>query len=32
MYCDGIVKNKNIGIYDGTYKSVELVTGKKFTR
>ena len=30
MYCDMIVKNKSIGIYDGAYKSVELATGKKF--
>jgi hypothetical protein len=30
MYCDCIVKNKSIGIYDGAYKSVELATGKKF--
>jgi UDP-N-acetylglucosamine:LPS N-acetylglucosamine transferase len=32
MYCDCIVKNKSIGIYDGAYKSVELATGKKFQR
>lgn len=32
MYCDGIVKNKSIGIYDGAYKSVELATGRKFER
>lgn len=32
MYCDCIVKNKSIGIYDGAYKSVELATGKKFER
>jgi hypothetical protein len=32
MYCDCIVKNQSIGIYDGAYKSVELATGKKFTR
>ncbi|MBT4311391.1 MAG: hypothetical protein HOD49_13375 [Anaerolineae bacterium] len=32
MYCEMIVKNKNIGLYDGAYKSVELATGKKFTR
>ena len=32
MYCDMIVKNKSIGIYDGAYKSVELATGKKFER
>ncbi len=32
MYCNCIVKNKSIGIYDGAYKSVELATGKKFVR
>ena len=32
MYCEQIIKNKRIGIYDGAYKSVELATGKKFTR
>jgi hypothetical protein len=32
MFCDCIVKNKRIGIYDGAYKSVELATGKKFVR
>lgn len=32
MYCENIIKNKSIGIYDGAYKSVELATGKKFTR
>ncbi len=32
MYCDCIVKNKKIGIYDGAYKSVELATGKKWER
>jgi hypothetical protein len=32
MYCDQIVKNKSIGIYDGAYKSVELATGKTFER
>jgi hypothetical protein len=32
MFCDCIIKNKSIGIYDGAYKSVELATGKKFTR
>lgn len=30
MYCDCIVKNKSIGIYDGAYKCVELATGQKF--
>ncbi len=32
MFCDFIVKNKSAGLYDGAYKSVELATGKKFTR
>jgi hypothetical protein len=32
MFCDCIIKNKKIGIYDGAYKSVELATGKKFIR
>ncbi|MCJ7436010.1 MAG: hypothetical protein MUO77_21235 [Anaerolineales bacterium] len=32
MFCDCIIKNKSIGIYDGAYKSVELATGKKFKR
>ncbi|MFC1879580.1 DUF6938 domain-containing protein [Chloroflexota bacterium] len=32
MYCDCIVKNKSIGIYDGAYKCVELATGKKYER
>lgn len=32
MFCESIVKNKSIGIYDGAYKSVELATGKKFIR
>jgi Domain of unknown function (DUF6938)/Domain of unknown function (DUF6937) len=32
MYCDMIVKNKSIGLYDGAYKCVELATGKKFDR
>ena len=32
MYCDMIVKNKSIGLYDGAYKSVELATGRKFER
>ncbi|MBN1148059.1 MAG: hypothetical protein JXA78_12445 [Anaerolineales bacterium] len=30
MFCDCIVKNKSIGIYDGAYKCVELATGVKF--
>lgn len=32
MYCDMIVKNKSIGLYDGAYRCVELATGKKFVR
>lgn len=32
MYCDRIVKNKSIGIYDGAYNSVALATGTEFTR
>jgi hypothetical protein len=32
LFCDCIVKNKSIGIYDGAYKCVELATGKKFER
>ena len=32
MFCDMIVKNKSIGLYDGAYKCVELATGKKFAR
>lgn len=32
MFCEQIVRNKSIGIYDGGYKCVELATGKKFKR
>jgi hypothetical protein len=32
LFCDSIVKNKSIGIYDGAYKCVEYATGKKFER
>ena len=32
LFCDCIVRNKSIGIYDGAYKCVELATGKKFER
>jgi len=32
LFCDCIVKNKSIGVYDGAYKCVELATGKKFER
>ena len=32
LFCEQIVKNKSIGIYDGGYKCVELATGKKWER
>jgi hypothetical protein len=32
LFCDCIVKNKSIGIYDGAYKCVELATGRRFER
>ncbi len=32
LYCDSIVKNKRIGIYDGGYQCVALATGKPFER
>ncbi len=32
LYCQAIVRNKSIGLYDGAYKCVELATGKKFER
>jgi hypothetical protein len=32
LYCENIIRNKSIGIYDGAYKSVELATGIKFER
>jgi len=32
LFCDCIVKNKSIGIYDGAYKCVELATGREFKR
>ena len=32
LFCDSIVKNKSIGIYDGAYKCVELATGKEWVR
>jgi hypothetical protein len=32
LFCDSIVKNKSIGIYDGAYKCVELATGRKWER
>ena len=32
MYCDCIVRNKGIGIYDGAYRCVELATGRRFER
>ena len=32
LFCEQIIKNKSIGIYDGGYKCVELATGKKWNR
>ncbi len=32
MYCDSIVKNKRIGIYDGAYQCVAWATGQEFVR
>lgn len=32
LYCDCIVKNKSIGVYDGAYKCVEMATGIPFRR
>jgi hypothetical protein len=32
MFCDSIVKNKGIGIYDGAYKCVALATGRDWVR
>jgi hypothetical protein len=32
MFCDSIVKNKQIGIYDGAYKCVALATGTTWER
>jgi hypothetical protein len=32
MYCDSIVKNKQIGIYDGAYRCVALATGTTWRR
>lgn len=32
MYCEGIVKNKGIGIYDGAYRSVALATNTRWER
>ncbi|MBN1316330.1 MAG: hypothetical protein JXA42_12710 [Anaerolineales bacterium] len=32
LYCDCIIKNKRVGIYDGAYKCVELATGREFKR
>ena len=32
MFCDCIVKNKRIGIYDGAYRCVALATGTTFER
>jgi len=32
LFCESIVKNKSIGVYDGAYKCVELATGKEWVR
>jgi hypothetical protein len=32
MYCDSIIKNKQVGIYDGAYHSVALATGTTWER
>jgi hypothetical protein len=32
MYCDSIIKNKQIGIYDGAYHSVALATRTTWAR
>jgi len=32
LFCDCIVKNKSIGVYDGAYHCVQLATGKEFKR
>jgi hypothetical protein len=32
LFCNQIVRNKQIGIYDGAYRCVELATGKKWER
>ena len=32
MFCDSIVKNKQIGLYDGAYKCVALATGTTWER
>ena len=32
MFCNCIVKNKSIGLYDGAYRCVALATGRKFER
>jgi hypothetical protein len=32
MFCDSIVRNKQIGIYDGAYKCVALATGTTWER
>lgn len=32
LFCDSIVKNKSIGIYDGAYRCVELATGVRWER
>jgi hypothetical protein len=32
LFCGSIVKNQQIGIYDGAYEFVELATDKKWER
>ncbi|MAT44967.1 MAG: hypothetical protein CL609_21755 [Anaerolineaceae bacterium] len=32
LFCDCIIKNKQIGIYDGAYQCVSIATGKPFER
>ncbi len=32
MYCDAIVANKSIGVYDGAYRCVALATGREWIR
>ena len=32
LFCNSIMRNKHVGIYDGAYKCVALATGRKFER
>jgi hypothetical protein len=32
LFCDSIVKNKRIGVYDGAYRCVSLATGRHWER